>query len=168
VEVVTRVWKYRRRNPGSAPPRTERWGVGEHEKLLGCVAYLLPEKGRSFVARALPAVREGSQERGSCWAGDGPCRAEAGSSGARAGAARSVIFAGFVEEVPQVVRGPRVFVFPSLAEPLGTSLLAAMAWGTPGAGGGKARRAEYVEDGNNVYLVRRPMRTCSRPGCCGC
>jgi len=53
-------------------------------------------------------------------------------------------------------------VFPSLAEPLGTSLLAAMAWGLAVLAVASGGVPEYVEDDNNGLLVPRLMRSCSQ------
>jgi len=134
----------------------QRWGVGEDETLLGCVGYLLPEKGQEFVVRALPAVRARIPGARLLLAGDGPSRAGLEALVRGKGLHHAVIFAGFIEDVSQVYAALDVFVFPSLAEPLGTSLLAAMAWGLPVlavAGGGVP---EYVEDGHNGLLVARP------------
>jgi glycosyltransferase involved in cell wall biosynthesis len=123
----------------------QRWGVGEHERLLGCVGYLLPEKGQAFVVRALSTVRARIP-------GARLLEALAREQGLR----DAVIFAGFVDDVPQVYAALDVFVFPSLAEPLGTSLLAAMAWGLPVLAVASGGVPEYVEDSNNGLLVARP------------
>jgi len=134
----------------------QRWGVGEQESLLGCVGYLLPEKGQEFVVRALPTVRARIPGARLLLAGDGPCRARLEALARGQGLHDAVIFAGFVEDVPQVYAALDVFVFPSLAEPLGTSLLAAMAWGLPVLAVASGGVPEYVEDGNNGLLVARP------------
>jgi len=134
----------------------QRWGVSGDELLLGCVGYLLPEKGQEFVVRALPAVRARIPGARLLLAGDGPCRARLEALARDKGLEDAVIFAGFVEDVPQVYAALDVFVFPSLAEPLGTSLLAAMAWGLPVLAVASGGVPEYVEDGNNGLLVARP------------
>src|SRR5260370_19228743 len=64
-------------------------------------------------------------------AGDGSCRERVEALTKQFGLQEAIIFAGFVEDVAQVYAALDIFVFPSLAEPLGTSLLAAMAWGLP-------------------------------------
>jgi glycosyltransferase involved in cell wall biosynthesis len=133
-----------------------RWGVGENEILLGCVGYLLPEKGQEIAVRALSRVRVKIPGARLLLAGNGPCQAGLESLARQHGLSDAVIFAGFVEDVPQVYAALDVFVFPSLAEPLGTSLLAAMAWGLPVLAVGSGGVPEYVEDGDNGLLVTRP------------
>ena len=134
----------------------QRWGVGEHELLLGCVGYLLPEKGQELVVRALLAVRAKFPGARLLLAGDGPCRARLEAVVREQRLQDAVIFAGFVDDVPQVYAALDVFVFPSLAEPLGTSLLAAMAWGLPVLSVASGGVPEYVEDGENGLLVTQP------------
>lgn len=138
----------------------QRWGAGEGETLLGCVGYLLPEKGQEFLIRALPALREemAAQKR-ACrllLAGDGKCRARLERLARERGLGTSVCFAGFVEDVPQVYAALDVFVFPSLAEPLGTSLLAAMGYGLPVVAVARGGVPEIVEDGRTGLLVPEP------------
>ena len=131
----------------------QRWGVAAIERLLGCVGYLLPEKGQESVVRAMPEVRAKFPGTRLLLAGDGPCRARLEGLAKQLNLQSAVIFAGFVEDVAQVYAALDVFVFPSLAEPLGTSLLAAMAWGLPVLAVAKGGVPEYVQDRENGVLV---------------
>jgi L-malate glycosyltransferase len=132
------------------------WGVAETEKLIGCVGYLLSEKGQEFAVRALSTVRTKIPGARLLLAGDGPCRRGLESLVRQQGLQEAVIFAGFVEDVTQVYAALDVFVFPSQAEPLGTSLLAAMAWGLPVLAVASGGVPEYVEDGATGLLVTQP------------
>jgi glycosyltransferase involved in cell wall biosynthesis len=131
----------------------QRWGVAGNEKLLGCVGYLLPEKGQESMLRAMAAVRAKFPGTRLLLAGDGPCRARLEELARQLDLQDAVIFAGFVEEIAQVYAALNIFVFPSLAEPLGTSLLAAMAWGLPVLAVASGGVPEYVQDGENGMLV---------------
>ncbi|HXX99533.1 MAG TPA: glycosyltransferase family 4 protein [Candidatus Limnocylindrales bacterium] len=147
-----------------APPVTpemrsqarQRWRVRDQETLLGCVGYLLPEKGQEFLIRALPAVRTRFPNVRLLLAGDGPCRSQLESLCREQGLEETVIFAGFVKDVWQVYAALDVFVFPSLAEPLGTSLLAAMAWGLPVLAVASGGVPEYVGHEETGLLVPHP------------
>ena len=132
------------------------WGVAKTERLLGCVGYLLPEKGQEIVVRALSPVRAKIPGTRLLLAGDGPCRPALEALVLQLGLQDAVIFAGFVEDVPRVYAAVDAFVFPSLAEPLGTSLLAAMAWGLPVLAVASGGVPEYVKDGDNGLLVAQP------------
>ena len=131
----------------------QSWGVAGNERLLGCVGYLLPEKGQESVLCAMPEVRAKFPGTRLLLAGDGPCRERLEGLTKQLGLQDAVIFAGFVEGVAQVYAALDIFVFPSLAEPLGTSLLAAMAWGLPVLAVASGGVPEYVDDRENGLLI---------------
>jgi len=134
----------------------ERWNVSESEMLFGCVGYLLPEKGQELAVRALGITRSKFPFARLLLAGDGPCRSSLERLTRDLELKSAVIFAGFVEDVPQVYAALDGFIFPSHAEPLGTSLLAAMAWGLPVIAVASGGVPEYVEDGHNGLLTAKP------------
>ena len=142
--------------PEKSSKARQRWGISETDVVFGCVGYLLPEKGQEHIVRAFPAVRAKFPAARLLLAGDGPCRAQLTSLAKELGVENAVIFAGFVEDVPQVYAALNAFLFPSLAEPLGTSLLAAMAWGLPVIAVASGGVPEYVESGRTGLLVARP------------
>jgi glycosyltransferase involved in cell wall biosynthesis len=123
---------------------------------MGCVGYLLPEKGQEVAVRALSMVRGKIPGARLVLAGDGPCRSKLESLSRQQGLQDALIFAGFVADVEQVYAALDIFVFPSLAEPLGSSLLAAMAWGIPVLAIASGGVPEYVEDGGNGLLAAQP------------
>jgi glycosyltransferase involved in cell wall biosynthesis len=143
-------------SPEARRSARQRWGVSEEETLFGCVGYLLPEKGQKLIVRALASVRANFPSTRLLLAGDGPCRPQLEALARELGLENSVIFAGFIEDVSQVYAALDAFVFPSLAEPLGTSLLAAMAWGLPVIAVASGGVPEYVENGVLGLLVTHP------------
>jgi len=134
----------------------QRWCVREKEFLFGCVGYLLPEKGQELLVRALPSLLANFPSARLLLAGDGPCRARLEALAREHRLEDCVIFAGFIKEVSQVYAALDAFVFPSLAEPLGTSLLAAMAWGLPVVAVASGGVPEYVQGGVTGLVVARP------------
>jgi len=134
----------------------QHWRVNEQDILFGCVGYLLPEKGQEFILQAFPAVRAKFPTARLLLAGDGPCRPRLEALSRAEGLDQAVIFAGFVEDISQVYAALDAFLFPSLAEPLGTSLLAAMAWGLPVLAVASGGVPEYIEPGNTGLLVTHP------------
>jgi len=121
--------------------------------LLGCVGYLLPEKGQEFLIRALPLVVGRYPKARLLLAGDGPCQRRLEHVARDLGVKASVEFAGFVEDVAKVYQSLDLFIFPSLAEPLGSSLLSAMSHGLPVVAVAQGAVPEVVEDGKNGLLV---------------
>ncbi len=132
-----------------------RWDIPESGclPLLGCVGYLLPEKGQELLIRALPAVRNQYQDCRLLLAGDGPCRARLEQLARQLGVEQAVQFAGVVDDISQVYQALDVFVFPSIAEPLGSSLLSAMAYGLPAVAVAAGAVPEIIQDGRNGLLV---------------
>jgi len=133
-----------------------QWNITDQDLLLGCVGYLLPEKGQETLLRALPQIRAQFPNCRIILAGDGPCRVKLQTLARELGIVDAVIFAGFVEDVEAVYRALDLFVFPSLAEPLGSSLLAAMAHGLPVIAVASGGVPEIIENGRNGILIDSP------------
>ncbi len=147
--------------PPLASPEEKRearrsFGIDDSAPLLGCVGYLLPEKGQEHLIRALPALRAQFPNLRLLLAGSGPCEAELESLARTLRVQDAVYFWGFVEDVERVYRALDVFVFPSLAEPLGSSLLAAMAHGLPVVAVASGAVPEVIEDKRTGLLVPAP------------
>jgi glycosyltransferase involved in cell wall biosynthesis len=134
------------------------WQRSPSDILVGCVGYLLPEKGQELLLSAMPHVLKHFSDCRLLLAGDGPCRTRFESLAQQLGITQSVLFAGFVEEVDEVYRALDVFVFPSLEEPLGSSLLAAMAHGLPVVAVASGGVPEIVKDGGNGVLAPAPPK----------
>ena len=134
----------------------QKRNLTEDEFVLGCVGYLLPEKGQELLVRALPEICAKVPRVRLLLAGGGPLRDTLESLAEQLGVRERIIFAGFVECIADVYAALDAFVFPSLAEPSGTSLLAAMAWGLPAAAVARGGVPEYVVDGVNGLLIPEP------------
>jgi len=141
------------------PSQSEReaarrlWTSDPRAPLVGCVGYLLPEKGQEALVRAMPLVLKAQPDCRLVLAGDGPCRSRLERLAGELKVARSICFAGHVEDVCTVYRALDVFLFPSLAEPLGSSLLAAMAQALPTVGVARGAVPEIIQHGRDGLLV---------------
>jgi glycosyltransferase involved in cell wall biosynthesis len=89
-------------------------------------------------------------------AGDGPSRPALEKLARELNVSRAVIFAGFVEHIESIYHALDIFLFPSLAEPLGTSMLAAMSYGLPVIGVASGGVPEIVASEKNGLLVPKP------------
>jgi glycosyltransferase involved in cell wall biosynthesis len=132
------------------------WNFADDEIVLGCVGYLLPEKGQDLLVRALATICAATPRVRLLLAGDGPLRVQLESLATQLKIRDRIVFAGFVERIANVYAALDVFVFPSLAEPSGTSLLAAMAAGLPIAAVARGGVPEYVDDNVNGLLIPEP------------
>lgn len=134
----------------------QKWSISDSTKLIGCVGYLLPEKGQESLVRAMKTVIAEFPDCKLLLAGDGPMRSRLNALTRELALSNDVIFAGFVADIEAVYRALDIFVFSSVAEPLGSSLLAAMAHGLPAVavvGGGVP---EIIEDRRDGILVNAP------------
>jgi len=131
----------------------KRWMEDDRALLLGCVGCLLPEKGQDLLIRALPLVRRRLPGCRLLLAGDGPSRAGLERLARECGVGEAVRFAGWVEDIADVYRAMDVFLFPSVAEPLGSSLLAAMAHGLPVVARRGGAVPEVIAHGSNGLMI---------------
>ena len=99
--------------------------------MLAFVAPLTAEKGHALLLEAFAAMRRAAPHCRLLLAGDGPLRAPLEEQARAAQLIPDVRFAGFVEDIDSVYAACDVFVFPSLSEGAGTSLLSAMAHALP-------------------------------------
>jgi glycosyltransferase involved in cell wall biosynthesis len=133
------------------------WNLpAENTPLLGCVGYLLPEKNQALLIQLLPKLRERYPDCRLLLAGDGPCRTDLERLAHQAGVAGLVQFAGVVDDVAQVYAALDIFVFPSFAEPLGSSLLAAMGYGLPCVAVAAGAVPEIIQSEKNGLLITNP------------
>ena len=96
--------------------------------LIATVARLSPEKGVTFLLRALPLLHTNGHL---LIVGDGDLRQELEADVASMGLSERVHFLGFRTDVLDLVSAADVFVLPSLAEPFGIALVEAMALAKP-------------------------------------
>lgn len=133
-----------------------QWKISNSTALIGCVGYLLPEKGQDLLLRAMKEVVSLFPDCKLILAGDGPMRPRLQALAKTIALENHVIFAGFIADTQSVYRALDVFVFPSLAEPLGSSLLAAMAHSLPVVAIASGGVPEVVENGRNGILADAP------------
>ena len=142
--------------PAAVDSRTrarQRLRLAANDPLIGCVGYLLPEKGQESLLRALPAIRARVPACRLLLTGDGPCRPRLERLAEELGIRSVVQFAGHVNDLADVYNALDVFLFPSLAEPLGTSLLTAMAYALPVIAVKSGGVPEVIEEGSGVLLA---------------
>jgi glycosyltransferase involved in cell wall biosynthesis len=122
---------------------------GEHP-LVTNVARLVPEKGQSYLLQAAQLIAQGRPDVRFLLLGDGPLRKALEAQATDLGIADKVIFAGFRNDVADVLGASDVFVLSSVREGMPVALLEAMAAGVPAVAtdvGGVAQVLKHEENG---------------------
>ena len=134
----------------------EELSLPEGSFILLNVARVSPQKGLLYAIRALPAVREKYPETYLVSVGDtddhrwlSRLEAEADSLGV----ARYMRFLGVRRDIPDLLRCCDLFVFPSLYEGLGISLIEAMASGCACVASRAGPITEVIRHGVDGWLV---------------
>ena len=130
-----------------------RWSLKKSDRVVGCVGALQSDKGHEWVIRALAKLHRKFPECKLLIAGDGELRPQLESLVNELDVRQNVIFAGFVKEISSIYEAIDVFVFPSLFEGLGTSLLSAMASAVPSVTFFGCALGEIVENGRSGLQV---------------
>lgn len=129
-------------------------GMGPDDKLVLCVARLIPEKGVAEFVAAATRIVERRRDAFFLLAGVGPLFDALTRSVARAGVGDRVRVLGWRNDVPDLMRAADVFVLPSyFMEGLPVSVIEAMACGKPVLSTHHKGCEDAVRDGETGYLV---------------
>lgn len=131
-------------------------GLREGSIILLNVARVSPQKGLLYAIRALPAVREKYPEVHLVSVGatvDQHWLSHLKAEAASLGVADYTHFLGARRDIPDLLRGCDLFVFPSLYEGLGISLIEAMATGCPCVATQAGPIPEVIRHGVDGWLV---------------
>lgn len=131
-----------------------RWAIAASEPVVAYVASFSAEKGHTLLLDAFAELRCQFPACRLLLAGDGPLRAAMEEKARSSNLSSGVLFVGFVPDPQSVFAACDVFVFPSLNEGLGTSLLSAMANALPVVAFSSGGTSDVVEDGRNGLLLR--------------
>jgi glycosyltransferase involved in cell wall biosynthesis len=131
-----------------------RWGFNAEERVLALVAALTGEKGHALLIEAFSKLRREVPNCRLLLAGEGGLRARLEGQVREAGLESAIIFTGFLPDVESVYAACDLFVFPSLQEGAGSSLLRAMAFGLPVLALARGGVAEIIDNERNGVLVQ--------------
>lgn len=116
---------------------------------IGVAARLVPVKGIKYLIEAISHLDGLHLEI----AGDGPERAELERHAAMFGVSDDVTFAGWVDEISEMMSHWDIYVQPSVAEGFGIAALEAMALGIPVIATDVGGLREIIVEGETGYLV---------------
>jgi glycosyltransferase involved in cell wall biosynthesis len=115
--------------PPQATDIREKYGIPKDYRILVSVGELTPGKNNHVVIEALTELRDLKFAYLIC--GEGRQKAALQKQAKEAGLEECVVFAGYVENVPEILQQCDCFVFPSGREGLPVALMEAMAVGLP-------------------------------------
>ncbi len=146
------------REPGGAAALRRLWGVGEDALVIGFVGRLVPQKDLGTLLRAFALFARGHPEARLVMVGVGPLEEELRRLAGCLGIEGATVWAGFREDVGEVMRALDVLALTSLYEGFGLVLLEAMAAWRPVVASAVSAVPEVVEDGVTGLLapVGRP------------
>jgi len=129
-----------------------RWNIsGAH--IIGTVGRLSPVKGQEVLIKAAKRLIPEFKDIKVLLVGDGPDEKRLRRLSKELGLDENVIFTGSVEDTAEAITAMDVFVFPSIAEGLGLSLIEAMASGKACIASRVGGIASLVEEGVTGMLV---------------
>lgn len=122
-------------------------------QVIGTVGHLAGHKGQRYLIAALPHLLRSHPQIGCVIAGSGALQAALAAQAADLGVADHIQFTGFRHDILSLMQQFEVFVFPSVQEGLGTSVLDAMALSKPVVATRAGGIPEVVLDGVTGLLV---------------
>ncbi len=134
-----------------------QWGIPDDAFLIGFVGRLVPQKSIDTLLRGFALLRE-HQKSGQtdAWltiVGVGELESSLRQQARELGIADRVIFAGFYDDMPRVMRAFDAFALTSIYEGFGLVLAEAMATGLPVVATKVGAMPEVVTDGETGFLV---------------
>lgn len=132
----------------------KQFSISQENLCIGNVAAFVKEKGHELLVTAFAKLLPQFPKCVLLLPGEGPEKNELHELVRRLGLEAAVKFPGFLPDVESVYAASDLFCFSSHEEPLGSSLLSAMAHGLPVVAFARGGVPEAVEDGKNGLLVK--------------
>lgn len=129
-----------------------RWGIPREARVAGCAARLVEGKGHACLLKAFSLLLRNHPETYLLLVGDGALRNRLERLAGELGVEDRVVFTGYQKEVPGIMAGLDLFVFPACNEGLGRVVLEAMQAGVPVLGADSGGIPEVIEDGRSGLL----------------
>ncbi|GMR17648.1 MAG: glycosyltransferase family 4 protein [Gammaproteobacteria bacterium] len=129
------------------------FGFDKNTKLVAVIAQLIARKGHRYLIDAIPDILSKVPEARFVFFGKGPIEPDLRKHCDKQGISTKVCFAGFRDNLDQLLPHLDLIVHPADMEGLGVSLLQAAACGVPIIGTPVGGIPEIVRDGVNGYLV---------------
>jgi len=128
-------------------------GMRPDESVVGTIGWLLPIKGPDVLLDAMARVWKEFPETQLLYVGKGPLEEELRDRAAALGMTEKVFFAGWRDDIRELLQVMDLFVLPSRNEGMGRAIVEAMAAGKPVIGTCVGGIPDLIEDGGNGFLV---------------
>jgi len=132
----------------------QKLGIPHTACLIGSAGQFVPEKGHEFLIRAFARIQRQIPSAVLALIGEGELAGSYRTLAQELGVQENVLFSGYVPDLRLVLSGLDIFVFPSLQEGLGSSLLIAMGCKVPVCASRTGGIPEIVQDGATGYLFK--------------
>lgn len=143
-------------SPQMRPPKRSlhgELGLNDDALVVLTVGRLVPQKGQRYLIEAMPAVLRQNPRAVLLIAGVGFLDSSLKELATRLGVSNSVRFLGRRDDVPALLESADIFVFPSVYEGLGVSLIEAAAAGKACVATAVGPLPEVIEHGESGVLV---------------
>ena len=133
----------------------QEWGAERDTLVIGFVGRLVEQKSIETLIRAFAILaRQYAGDARLAIVGDGPLRASLQRCASESGIAQHVVWTGFREDVPTVMKAFDIFALTSVFEGFGLVLIEAMAARRPVVATSVSAIPEVVADGETGLLAR--------------
>lgn len=129
------------------------YGIAEYDIVIGEVANLRKAKGHIDVINAIPKIIQKYPNTKFFFAGEDMSGGEIAKYAKSKGVYDYIIFAGYCNNIPEILSMFDIFILPSLWEGLPTSISEAMAIGLPIIASNVGGIPELVDNGVNGILI---------------
>jgi glycosyltransferase involved in cell wall biosynthesis len=131
----------------------KKYEISADIPLIGAIGRLIWAKGFPYLIEAFESVYKIISNAKLIIAGDGPMREELENHAKKIGLNESIIFAGFVKDIPSLINNIDVLAIPSLSEGLPMVTLEGMALAKPIVATGLPGILEQIENNNTGLIV---------------
>jgi glycosyltransferase involved in cell wall biosynthesis len=132
----------------------EEFCITPEEKLIGVFCRLVPQKGLELLLNAIPSVLNRKPHIKLLLVGKGPSSKELYDQACRMNINNKVVFAGFREDIGNIINACDVIISPTLWEGLSVTLIEAMAMGKAIITTDIASNKELILDQNCGIIVQ--------------
>ncbi len=131
----------------------EFYGIGKNEFVIGEVANLREMKGHVDIIDAIPSIVQEYNNVKFFFAGEDLSNGYIQRYAKDKGLDKYIVFAGYCDNIPEILSIFDIFILPSLWEGLPTSIIEAMAMGLPIIASNVGGIPELIDDGVNGILI---------------